>query len=289
MSRSVSVNRIEKKAHHLAFAAAAGCAMWLVSPAARANPRPLPFTYPYETLPEGAAELELYNDMNPLRVNADPNDPSMGRLWEPQYKLQAEFEYGITDRWELGLYQVFEANPEDGGNNHLTFDGFKWRIRTRLAEAGELPVDIGFYLELETLHDEWALEEKILLQRRFGRLRWMGNIWIEEEYERPFDAAKRSDLELIVNPATGFTYEVTRTFHPGIEYWARGQISPEGETDLDRKNNMVHHYVGPTTHLNFGKLWLSLGLYAHLNDISKPQPGEAYGPFWFRSVLGLDL
>ena len=30
-------------------------------------------------------------------------------------------------------------------------------------------------------------------------------------------------------------------------------------------------------------------VYAHLNDVNTPQPGEAYGPFWFRSVLGLDL
>ena len=261
----------------------------LVPARASATPRPLPFTYPYETLPEGAAELELYTDINPLRVYADPADPGAGRIWEPQYVLQSEFEYGITDRLEFGFYQVFKAEPEDGGENSLKFDGVKFRLRTRLAEAGELPVDIGFYVELEALHDEWALEEKLLLQRRHGKLRWMGNLWVEQEVGRPFDSGKRSPLRFIVNPATGLTYQVTPTFHPGIEYWARGELTPTEDTDLDRKNSMVHHFVGPTTHLNFGKLWLTMGLYAHLNDSGKPQPGEGYGPLWFRSVLGIDL
>src|SRR5258708_6701186 len=135
-----------------------------------ASPRPLPFTYPYETLDEGELEAELYGDMTPLRVLADQNNPTQGRLWEPAYGLQSEFEYGISDRVELGFYQVFEANPLDGGSNGMTFDGFKWRVRSRLAEAGQWPVDVGLYLELETLHDEDSLEEKVILAKRFERL-----------------------------------------------------------------------------------------------------------------------
>jgi hypothetical protein len=271
-----------------------GCA-WIVfnCGSARANPRPLPFTYPYETLPEGAAEVELYSDMTPLRVNQDSTDASKGRLWEPFYRLQTEFEYGITDRWELGLYQVFEANPQDGGTNSLTFDGFKWRIRTRLAEAGKLPVDVAFYLELETMHDELALEEKVILQKRFGRLRWMGNVWVEQALERPFDSKPpRSAIQLVVNPSTGFTYELSPKVQVGFEYWARGKPfkKQDGQASfVDRRNDQVHHFLGPTAHFNLGRMWLTLGLYAHLNDADKPQPGEIYGPLWFRSVIGIDL
>jgi len=263
-----------------------------LSGVASASPRPLPFTYPYEQLGKGEAELELYGDMNPLRVLRDPTDLGAGRTWEPQYVLQSEFEYGINDRWELGFYQVFEANPQDGGGNTMTFDGFKWRVRTRLAEPGELPVDIAFYLELETLHDELALEEKILLQRRFGALRLMANLWVEQELERPFDdtpAGKEKELAFIVNPTFGGTYQITPTLHLGGEYWARGMLSPEGDGALEHKNNSVHHFLGPVVHVNFGHLWWTAGLYAHLNDVNKPQPGEAYGPWWFRTVLGVDL
>ena len=31
-------------------------------------------------------------------------------------------------------------------------------------------------------------------------------------------------------------------------------------------------------YFNMGRAWLSLGLYSNLNDVTKPQPGETYGP-----------
>ena len=274
----------------------------LASGTAAANPRPLPFTYPYETLAEGAVEAELYADTTPLRVQADPADASKGRLWEPYYKLQTELEFGLTDRWELGLYQVFEASPQDGGSNVFTFDGMKARIRTRLAEAGELPVDIGLYLEVADLHDELELEEKILLSRRFGRLRVMTNLWVEQELRRPFDGDANRELAFMINPTLGATYQLGTRVQVGVEYWARGKIAGRSNPDtsgmdsaaaeaarIARRNDEVHQFVGPTFHVNLGRAWISLGVYAHLNDANKPQPGEAYGPVWMRSVLGLDL
>src|SRR5260370_28868445 len=74
---------------------------------ASANPRPLPYTYPYETLPAEQAEIEQYIDISPVRI-VDPEDATgNGRIWDQQYRLQTEFELGITDRLDLGLYVVF--------------------------------------------------------------------------------------------------------------------------------------------------------------------------------------
>src|SRR4051794_1482595 len=114
----------------LRVALLAALPLWLLPSLAHANPRPLPFTYPNETLAKGNLELELYTDVNPLRVYRDPTDPTAGKLWEPGYILQNELEYGLSDHVELGFYQVFEANPADGGENSMTFDGLKWRVRT---------------------------------------------------------------------------------------------------------------------------------------------------------------
>jgi hypothetical protein len=247
-----------------------------------ATPRQLPFSYPYETLSNGELELELYGDMTPLRVAVDPADPTKGSLWEPAYVLQNEFEYGLSDRVELGFYQVFEANPADGGSNGMQFDGFKWRVRTRLAEAGEWPIDVGLYFELETMHDELSLEEKVLLAKRVGAVHWMANLWVEESELRPYDDHARS-FHFILNPTTGVEYEVTPVFHPGIEYWARGEI------DASDVNDKLHHFLGPTVHLNFGKLWWTFGAYADLTNFAKPRNGEFYGPIWARSVIGLNL
>jgi hypothetical protein len=258
-------------------------AVLAASGAARATPVPLPFTYPYETLGEGELEIELYGDMTPLRVQADPADTNHGRMWEPRYVLQNEFEYGVTDHVELAAYQVFEANPLDGGSNAMTFDGFKFRVRARLAEADEWPIDVALYLELETLHDEYGLEEKVILAKRFQHVHWMANLWVEQSYARPFDASRRR-LDFVINPTTGFTYEVARWFQPGVEYWARGELAAQ-----DDINNRVHHFVGPTVHFDLGKIWWSLGVYADLTNAQTPQPGEIYGPLWARTLLGLAL
>lgn len=253
------------------------------APSAFANPRPLPFTYPYETLDEGALEVELYGDATPLRPLLDHNDPTGPRIWEPAYLLQNEIEYGVSNRIELGFYQVFEAQPVDGGTNSMVFDGFKWRMRTRLAEAGEWPIDVGLYLELETMHDELSLEEKVILAKRLQRWHLMANLWVEETERRPLDGPGQRSFHFVVNPTGGFVYQVTPVFQPGIEYWARGEF---GTNDV---NDRIHHFLGPTVHLDFGKLWWSLGVYAHLSDLGVPQVDSIYGPVWARSVLGVNL
>lgn len=267
-----------------------GAILWGTS--ALASPRPLPFTYPYETLDKGELEVELYGDMTPLRVPADeavPPDPAKGQLWEPWYQLQYEFEYGVSDRVELGFYQVFEGTPQPGGTNTMTLDGFKWRVRTRLAEAGEWPVDVALYVELETMHDELSLEEKVILAKRFGRFHWMANLWVEETLERPLDPSPPRQVDFIINPTTGITYEVAPWFQPGVEYWARGELGTQGTDPIDISNNRVHHFVGPTVHFDWGKLWWSLGAYIDLTSTAEPKVGELYGPLWVRSVLGLNL
>lgn len=259
---------------------------------ARANPRTLPFTYPYEQLNEGQAEVEMYTDMTPLRVYQDPGgDRRQGRMYEPYYRLQSEIEYGVSDHFEVGFYQVFQATPENGGGNTFRFDGLKWRGRYRFAEADEWPVDVAVYLEFAWLHDELELEEKIILQKRFGNLRLMANLWVEQEMENYLRSGEK-ELELVLNPTFGVTYQVSPLFSPGIEYWARGMLDAEEEAKGDPvkyANKRLTNFVGPAVHLNFGKVWWTLAAYANLNNVNNPQPGEIYGPFWFRSLLGVEL
>src|SRR5262249_42586085 len=134
------ISTITKRRFRTAFLLAACTALPLFrSRVAWANPRPLPFTYPYETLSEGQAEIEQYVDAPALRVGSGGK-----RVWEPWYRLQTEYEYGISDRLELGLYLVFENEP--GGA--LSFDGPKQRLRLRLAEEGRWPLDVALYGEI---------------------------------------------------------------------------------------------------------------------------------------------
>src|ERR1700690_3187179 len=83
-----------------AIATVATVATLAAAGTASANPRPLPYTYIYETLSKGDAEAELYTDLAPIKV-----DDSNGHLiWYLASQFQTEVEYGLTDRLELGLY-----------------------------------------------------------------------------------------------------------------------------------------------------------------------------------------
>ena len=60
----------------------------LASLAASANPRPLPFTYQYETLNKGEVEVEQFVDVAPLYAwDADHHS-----VLEPAYTLTTEVE-----------------------------------------------------------------------------------------------------------------------------------------------------------------------------------------------------
>ena len=257
-------------------------ALVAVNRPARANPRPLPFTYPYETLPAEQAEIEQYIDISPVRI-VDPEDATgNGRIWDQQYRLQTEFELGITDRLELGLYVVFT----NGAGGPLAFDGIKQRLRYRFAEEGELPVDTAIYGEISEFHDELEFEEKLILSKRFGNVRAMANIWFEESLEH-----YEGPLETKFLPTFGVTGQITPVFHLGVEYWGVvkfGNDAPPGS--VPHFNDSFHHYIGPTVSLQFGKLWWSTGAYYRTDQAGRStEVGDQFGHAWVRTVIGISL
>ena len=93
--------------------ASGALALLLASATASATPQPLPFTYVYETLPKGSLELEQYADYTPIRVGDASNNP----VTYGATQFQTEFEYGISDRLELGLYvTIAPASSETYSN-----------------------------------------------------------------------------------------------------------------------------------------------------------------------------
>src|SRR5437868_3863980 len=105
MSRTRGPLRLEKS-----FVLAAALAVGVAS-TARANPRPLPFTYQSETLPQGSAELEQFVDFVPLRALPGAGAMNMNPVWYLGTQFTTEFEIGLTDRLELGLYVTYVPRP----------------------------------------------------------------------------------------------------------------------------------------------------------------------------------
>ncbi|HEY1694422.1 MAG TPA: hypothetical protein VGG39_19770 [Polyangiaceae bacterium] len=252
--------------------------------AARATPRPLPFTYTYDTLAEGETEIEQYVDLVPLKgLDATTSRP----VWYTASQLQTEFEHGITDHLELGLYIAIQPDMSGAVSEQATLTegtGFKERLKYRLADAGDWPVDVALYGELVEYSNEFEIEAKVILERRFGNLRIAANAWAEREW---YYAVPQQDW--VLNPTAGATYQFTPAFHLGVEYWMRVEF-PHPAPDPRPFSLGPHQFVGPAVMFDFGHLWWSTGVYARLDDVNRvAQPLDDYGPIWVRTVVGLEL
>lgn len=255
---------------------------------AYADPHPLPFSYPYSTLPRGMSEAEQYTDMTAVRANIDDSGASRYTLGST---LVTEIEYGITDRLELGLYFQFGNDPglATGGGSAvaLRFDGVKQRLRYRFADAGVWPVNVAIYGEVAELANEIELEAKIILDRRIGRWHLMANLWGEREF---YYSGRR---EWVANPTGGVAFEVVPAFHVGVEYWMHGEFGAKpaaGELATKGFNENFHHYLGPAFLLQGSRLWVSVAPYLRLDAWDRDgQVGDRFGRFWFRTIIGLEL
>ena len=256
-----------------------------VSATSRANPRALPFTYTTDTLPRGGVEIEQYVDLALLRA---VSSSSSNVEWYLPSAFQTEIEIGLTDRLELGLYMTFVPDAGEQFASKALFpglgNGLKQRLRYILADPGALPIDVGVYGELVENEREFEVEAKLLLQRRFDRLRIAANLSGELEL---YYSGQR---ELVLNPSAGATYEITPSLHVGIDSWLRGEY-PRNPKPPQRTFGLgPQAYVGPAVMFNFGKLWWAIAGYVRVTEFSHHlQLGEPYGPLYIRSLIGYDL
>jgi hypothetical protein len=257
-------------------------AVLLAPGAALANPRPLPFSYPYETLPEKGLEVEQVVDTTLVRAL----DGTGAEAWLPTSTLVTEIEYGITGRLELGLYFQLADDRSNPIASPLRFDGIKQRLRYRFADSGVLPVDLAAYLEVAELKNELELEGKIIAQRRFGRLTVTTNLWLEREY---YYSGRK---EWVFHPTLGASYQVTPAFYLGVESWVIAEVAdqkspPDPVGDF---NAGPLAWLGPSLSVQSTKFWVTLGVYARLNQFDRPaRVGDLYGRFWLRMMLGIEL
>jgi len=184
------------------------------------------WTYEYQTLPRGEAELESYTEFSHL-------DTDSGR--QATTTLQYEYEIGMNDRFDVGIYQKFKQAHDAP----FTYDGFKLRMRFRLGEKGRWPLDPLIYLEYKdnAAFDHSVLETKLILARDFEKF----NIALNPVLEFEFD-----DDET----------EVEFEYSAGLSY----RLHPIVSLGLETKGNAEQFYWGPTLSHGKNDLWFALGL-----------------------------
>jgi hypothetical protein len=195
--------------------------------------------YPYQTTGRGMMEVETQNAV----VSSGHADGGEGtangtiasdRLWYNAY----EVSYGLTDRIEAAAYLNL-AQPNGGG---LRWAGDNVRLRGRLLDEGVLPVDLGWYAELE-FHKvpqfdnaSRELELRPIIEKDVGPLNFMLN----PKFEKVL-AGEGHDQGFEFGYAAGVQYRLSRHLSPGLEFYGG-----TGLVDQADPASSQQHYIFPT-------------------------------------------
>lgn len=240
-----------KESHMRSRAVRAALMAVLFSCPALADRRPYVWTYTYQTMPRGQAELEFYTTMK----IPDRRETHINRL-----DYEAELEFGITDRWDISFYQRWrQTNAPD--DHHFHSKGFKLRTRYRFGERGLYLVDVLLYAEYVQAKNEFdeEVELKLILSKDIGK--W--NVSLNPIWERRIDTHGPSQWKL----ALGVSRQLSPAWILGFEVVA---------------NLTEHHYAfGPTVSWATEKFWVTFGLLSGLHH--RADDIEA------RVILGLSL
>lgn len=198
---------------------------------ALADQRSYVWTYEYLTLAKDSAEIEYYQ----TAVTKDRQKDNSS-----DWQQQIELEYGITDHLDVALYQVFDQKEQD----KMKYSGYKYRLRYRVAEKNQLPLDVILYAEhQEKVDAKNVFEGKLILAKDVGKL----NVAYNQIYKNTYASGDQADHEY----AAGVSYEMMPSVRFGVE---------------SKGNYRTDKYAGgPTISWVGGRIWANLGAVYGLN------------------------
>jgi hypothetical protein len=213
---------------------------------ASANERFFTYTYEPETLPQGAAEFELWTTLRAGRNKA------VGQDNYTKWELRQELEYGVSDRYTVSLYlnqsaESFRDVTTGEDHSGFRFDGISVENRFMLLNPAEEPVGLSLYLEPRYAGDEAEFEQKIILGQRFGEWKWALNLTHATEWQDNFH-----ETEGEVEVSFGINRRVGKNWFVGLEARDHNEL-PEYQ---EWENTAV--YLGPVVTYQQEKWWATL-------------------------------
>jgi hypothetical protein len=224
----------------------------------RADDRRFTYTYEPETPPAGSLEFENWVTLGTQRSSA------VGQDNYNQWDLRQELEYGVSDRYALGLYLNERAtsfhNPSTGDNDS-SFDwkGVSLENRFNVLNPADHAVGLTLYLEGTYSGDEAELEEKVILGQRHGDWKWAFNLIHATEWE---DNLSKREGEL--GASFGLTRDLGKHWSVGLELRDE-TLMPEYQ---EFESTAV--FLGPVASYHQEKWWAALSvmpqIYGWNND-----------------------
>ncbi|HKA34220.1 MAG TPA: hypothetical protein VKH64_13450 [Candidatus Binatia bacterium] len=223
------------------------------APPARAQLDPWEFeVYGYQTVPRGMLEIESLNSVVLNGSRHGEKGTSKGTVpSQSMWRTSIEMTYGLTDRIEAAMY-VNLAKPR---GDDIQYAGSKWRLRGRLFDQGELPVDVGWYFELAykrtPKYDDQKLELELrpILQRDLGDFSFI----VSPKFEKILVGSEEKE-GWEFGYVSGIYYRWMRAFSPGVEFY--GAIGMMKHPDPTRDQQ---HYIFPVVRGEYRGIEYSLG------------------------------
>jgi hypothetical protein len=238
------------------------------------------WVYLLDLTPKGGKELQFWNTYGRGQSNGKYN------LNEPR----VEFEYGVTDDFQVGLYYNWGRMVSANGNgvdgttygkaipeNHNPSqpysgqdrDGVSVEFIYRILSPYKDPIGFGVYLEPRWGRDGFReLEGKLLFQKNFldDRLIWGANITLSPEWEPKTgnpsctagdeDCLPRKEKSMELEFTTGLMYRFRPGWFAGAEYRNHREYSAHSLAPQYREHSA--HFFGPTIHYAAKSWWASL-------------------------------
>ena len=238
----------------------------LICPATQAGERRFTYVYEATTQPKGMVEFEQW-----VTWKTDKNtDSKFDRI-----DFRHELEFGITDRFQLGLY-LADWRYQDGRS--VADDGATYRdTAVELIYQLRDPVDDGFglaiYGEVKLGDELFELEGKIIAQKNIGKwvLAWNGII------EAEWEGSNYSEDKGEFGQTIGASYQFSPKLTAGIELLH--------EVEYDDWSRWKDHvvYLGPNVSMRTPNWWITVTPMFQVTDIdSEPN-------FQARFIFGFDF
>jgi len=216
------------------------CALVSLARLAAAQVDPFEFeVYPAQTVGHGMIELESLNSfVVDGHDHGDAGTSSGAYPSNHMYRTAIELTYGLTDKIEAAAYLNL-AHPNGAS---FQYAGSKFRLRGSLFEPGQLPVDLGWYVELEWHKtpqfddSELELELRPIIEKDIGRV----EIDLNPLFEKAIFVGPDKNKGFEFGYVAGIYYNLERWLSPGLEFY--GGIGLIDDVDpLDEQQ----HYLFP--------------------------------------------
>ena len=186
--------------------------------AAHAERRAFVNTYEYLTMDEHAVQL----DASTTQAYGTGSDTTRA------FELQLDAAFGITERWDIAAYQVYDQTSDDDPMSaDIPFRYKESRVRTRyrFAERGELPVDLLGMLEARKsfLTDAWGIAPRVVVVREIDKLELVGNALVDIEF-----GAGTTNVDF--GWSVGATYEIVSELKAGLEAFGSSRLNGASRT-----------------------------------------------------------